>query len=97
MVCADSVLGAETELAASGDDADVDKSLSYSRVQVRVLHAIKSNNTQPQADLVRHHHTDQSHPLPLTINNYLTPPRILTCSELKGHWRCFSFWLRVLD
>jgi len=77
VVCADSVLGAETELAAAGDDADVDKSLSYSRVQLRVLHAIKSSNTQPQADLIRHHNTHQSHTLPLTINNYLTPPDLL--------------------
>jgi len=31
------------------------------------------------------------------------PSRILTCTELKGHWRLFlvssffTFWLRVLD
>ena len=23
--------------------------------------------------------------------------RIVTCTELKGHWLCFSFWFRVLD
>ena len=42
--------------------------------------------------------------LPQIISSIVTliPPgltsRILTCTELKGHWFvCFSFWLRVLD
>jgi len=34
---------------------------------------------------------------PLSHSSGLTS-RILTCTELKGHWLClFSFWLRVLD
>jgi len=70
VVRAGAVRGAGRKLAATGDDADADKSVSSCRIQPLFIHAIKTGNTPPQTDLISHHYTDQSNPiLPAVINS----------------------------